>query len=72
MELTSEMRKARNAYMRAWRAKNREHTRNYGKAWRQAHPEKIKEYQDRYWQRKAEELTDKLIKKVSEEHDCNE
>ncbi|MBJ7955809.1 hypothetical protein [Bacillus cereus] len=36
-------REARNAYMREWRAKNKE---------------KVKATQDRYWKRKAKELTE--------------
>ncbi|WP_191664078.1 hypothetical protein [Bacillus pseudomycoides] len=36
-------REARNAYMRAWRAKNKD---------------KVKATQDRYWKRKAKELAE--------------
>jgi hypothetical protein len=40
-KLSSEAKKARNAYQRAWNAKNKD---------------KVREYRERYWQRKAEAL----------------
>ena len=40
-ELEPAAKAVRNAYMRAWRAKN---------------PDKVKEINDRYWRRKAEQL----------------
>ena len=41
MKCTSAAREARNAYQRAWRAKN---------------PDRVREINNRYWEKKAQEL----------------
>ena len=43
-----------NAYMREYRAKNRERINERNRAIRAADPERYKKYQESYWQRKAE------------------
>lgn len=53
------IRKAKAAYMRAWRQKNRdkvlEYSRAYNKKWRRRNKDKVKEYNRRYWLKKAQE-----------------
>ena len=48
--------KARKAYMREWKAKNREKLQDYQKKWRKENPEKVKQYNETYWAKKAAEL----------------
>ena len=44
---------AKNAYMREYRAKNKEKYNAYQREWRQKNPEKVKECNERYWTKKA-------------------
>lgn len=50
-------REARNAYMREYRAKNKEHINMRERERRKANPERYKKYQYDYWQRKAEAMS---------------
>lgn len=50
-KLSEEAREAKNAYQRAWNAKNKD---------------KIKEYRERYWKRKAEALAAAIADDESE------
>ncbi len=52
--MTDEAREKRNAYMREYRAKNRERINEKNRLLRAADPERFKKYQESYWQRKAE------------------
>jgi len=45
---------ARQAYLKKWRADNREHIRDYHKEWRAKNKDKVKANEERYWMRKAE------------------
>lgn len=49
--MTDEAKEKRNAYMRQWRAKNRERVKAHQKKWR----EKNRDYNRKYWEQKAEE-----------------
>ena len=48
--------KARQAYMKEWKAKNRERLLEYQRNWRKENPEKVRQYNDNYWSKKAAEL----------------
>lgn len=54
--MTEKALKARRAYQQAWRDKNRERLRAYHKAWREKNKERVMQSEERYWERKAEEL----------------
>lgn len=43
--------------------------RAYQKAWRRSHPEKIRAYNERYWQKKAEQLEKTCNQNEKEEKD---
>ena len=49
-------REARNAYMREYRAKNKDRLNEYQRKRRQADPERQKKYIADYWERKAQKL----------------
>lgn len=49
-------REAKNAYMREYRAKNRERLNEQERQRRQANPERYKKYVADYWERKAQEM----------------
>ena len=49
-------REARNAYMREYRARNKDRLNAQARQRRQADPEKHKKYMADYWTRKAQEL----------------
>lgn len=54
--MSPEAKKARNEYMRQWRAKNRERCNEYMRKWREANKDKVREYNKRYWEKKAREM----------------
>jgi len=47
----------RREYKRKWRDANREHIKQYRREWVKQNPDKIKERDQRYWQRKALQMT---------------
>lgn len=47
---------AKAAYLREWRARNREHVSAYNKRYRQEHKAAYEAANNRYWQRKADEM----------------
>jgi hypothetical protein len=47
------MRKAKNRYLRDWRARNPDYNKNWLKAYYKKYPERVREYQRRYWLKKA-------------------
>ena len=49
-------REARNAYMREYRAKNKDKLNAQERLRRKANPERYKKYAADYWERKAQEL----------------
>lgn len=51
-----EIRQARNAYARAYRAANREHMKQVNKAWRERNKERVKAYEQKHWQKVAEKM----------------
>lgn len=53
--MTEQAREARNAYMREYRAKNRERLAEQEKARRLADPERYKAIARKYWEKKAKE-----------------
>ncbi|MBA7569167.1 hypothetical protein ES695_06915 [Candidatus Atribacteria bacterium 1244-E10-H5-B2] len=52
-EAYRKMRKARNRYLRDWRAENPDYNKDWLKAYHKKYPEKFREYQNRYWLKKA-------------------
>lgn len=56
-EMKIDAREARNAYMREYRAKNKDHINMRERERRKADPERYKKYQTDYWQRKAEAMS---------------
>lgn len=44
-------------YYSKYREANRDHLRVYKRKWNRANRQKVKEYRERYWQRKAFELS---------------
>lgn len=55
--MTEKAKQMRNAYAKEWRDKNREHVREYHKQWRKANPDKVRANFERYWERKAKEMS---------------
>ena len=57
MQLTQEQaaKEARNAYQRAYNARNREKQREYQRSWRAANKDKVRAYNAAYWARKGQE-----------------
>lgn len=49
-------REAKNAYMREYRAKNRERLNRQERQRRKKNPERYKKYSESYWNRKAQEF----------------
>lgn len=56
VDLTEEARKARNAYCRKWRQKNRERVNAYCRKWRHDNPEHVKEYRRAYIEKNREKI----------------
>ncbi len=52
-EAYGKMRKARNRYLRDWRAENPDYNKRWLKAYYKKYPEKFREYTRRYWLKKA-------------------
>ncbi len=52
-EAYGKMRKARNRYLRDWRAENPDYNKRWLSAYYKKYPEKFREYQRRYWLKKA-------------------
>jgi len=52
-EAYKEMRKARNRYLKNWRADNPDYNKKWLSEYHKKHPEKFREYQKRYWFKKA-------------------
>ncbi|MBA7498474.1 hypothetical protein ES704_01211 [subsurface metagenome] len=52
-EAYGKMRKAKNRYLKDWRARNPDYNKNWLKAYHKKYPEKFKEYTHRYWLKKA-------------------
>lgn len=50
------IRKAKYNYLKQWRKRNSEYSRNWLKQAYRKDPERFKRYQDKYWLKKAEEL----------------
>ena len=50
------IRKAKYNYLKQWRKRNPEYSRNWLKQAYRKDPERFKRYQDKYWLKKAEEL----------------
>lgn len=55
--MTEKAKELKNLYQKEWRDKNRQKWRDYNKNWRKNNPEKVQAAQERYWERKAQELT---------------
>lgn len=53
--MVEEARKARAAYAREYREKNRERLNDYRRRWNMKNPDKVKRYQETYWKKKAQE-----------------
>ena len=53
-EMTEEAKKARNEYMKKYRAEHKERLAEQDKARRLADPERYKEYCRKYWEKKAQ------------------
>ena len=53
---------AKRAYMRKYNKKyrNKEKANKYNKEWRRKNPDKVKEYQRRYWERKAQLMSESI------------
>jgi len=66
--MSEKAREARNAYLREWRAKNREHCREYLRNYRAINHDRIQENIDRHWERKADSDIDLLKKSIQEEN----
>lgn len=56
MNLT-EARAAKQAYMKKWRAANREKVNDYHREWRSNNKEKVQGYYENYWLRKATQVS---------------
>jgi ferric-dicitrate binding protein FerR (iron transport regulator) len=59
MSMSEEARRRKNDYLREWREKNREHHRAYQKRWRIKNADKVQASQDKYWEKKVREDTEK-------------
>lgn len=51
--MTEQAKRARNAYLQAWRRQHPEQVRSYNKKWRDKNPEKVRQAKERYWERQA-------------------
>ncbi|GAI65455.1 unnamed protein product [marine sediment metagenome] len=52
-EAYGKMRKAKNRYLKDWRARNPDYNKNWLREYHKKHPEKFRIYQNRYWLKKA-------------------
>ena len=52
-EAYGKMRKAKNRYLKDWRARNPDYNKNWLKEYYKKYPERVREYQRRYWLKKA-------------------
>ena len=52
-EAYEKIKKARNRYLKKWRADNPDYNKNWLSAYYKKHKEKFREYQKRYWLKKA-------------------
>ncbi|MBA7487295.1 hypothetical protein ES707_22858 [subsurface metagenome] len=52
-EAYGKMRKAKNRYLKDWRARNPDYNKNWLKAYYKKYPERVREYQRRYWLKRA-------------------
>jgi len=52
-EAYGKMRKAKNRYLRDWRARNPDYNRNWLRAYYKKYPERVREYQRKYWLKRA-------------------
>ncbi|RXG65545.1 hypothetical protein ES695_07355 [Candidatus Atribacteria bacterium 1244-E10-H5-B2] len=52
-EAYGKMRKAKNRYLRDWRARNPDYNKNWLKKYYKKYPERVREYQRRYWLKRA-------------------
>ncbi|MBA7548796.1 hypothetical protein ES705_41264 [subsurface metagenome] len=52
-EAYGKMRKAKNRYLRDWRARNPDYNKNWLKEYYKKYPERVREYQRRYWLKRA-------------------
>ena len=50
------VRASRAAYLREWRRKNPEKSREIQRRWRENHPEEVKAAQERYWKKRLEQM----------------
>lgn len=61
IQLNQAAKEARNAYMKEYKKtltdEQKQQQRDYHKKWRANNKERIKEHQERYWMKKAKELT---------------
>ncbi len=53
MGMTAEAQEVKKAYMRQYRARNRDRINAKQREWRMQNPDRVKEYQRTYWERKA-------------------
>ncbi len=52
-EAYGKMRKAKNRYLKDWRARNPDYNKKWLRAYYRKYPERVREYQRRYWLKKA-------------------
>ena len=52
-EAYGKMRKAKNRYLKDWRARNPDYNKNWLKEYYKKYPERVREYQRRYWLKRA-------------------
>ncbi|MBA7695375.1 hypothetical protein ES703_104001 [subsurface metagenome] len=52
-EAYGRMRKAKNRYLKDWRARNPDYNKKWLRAYYRKYPERVREYQRRYWLKKA-------------------
>ncbi|HOZ14741.1 MAG TPA: hypothetical protein PLH91_05750 [Tenuifilaceae bacterium] len=55
--MTDKAKELKNLYQQKWRENNRQKCNEYQNNWRKNNPEKVKAAQERYWEKKAQELT---------------
>jgi len=58
--LTSAQKKAKNEYMRQWRAQNLDRTRAAAKRWRENNLEQVREYKRRYYAENSQEVNERV------------
>lgn len=52
-EAYGKMRKAKNRYLKDWRARNPDYNKEWLRAYYRKYPERVREYQRRYWLKRA-------------------